>query len=208
MPSIRVKCPLCPEMCSENGLGKHLTSKVHADTLRKNNEPLKTFLQTLKDNTFHQYMNRPPLFNVGKTESFYICMTCKKCYKNGEGCTRSSKHYEKSPACRKARIEDLELFLFPKVKANDANSALAEELKKKSNELIITEKGRLNYQDKYSNEQDKVAELKEIIKMMIDPKFDIDNDNNFKVLKEYLTADSGNQSYYTGRFNYEEEEDY
>jgi hypothetical protein len=206
MPSISVKCPLCPEKCSEKNIGKHLTSKAHADTLRKNNEPLKSYLQVLKDNSFHQYKNHPPLFTISNTESLHICMTCKKCYKNGEGRIGSAKHYEKSPACKKERIQELESFLFPKVKANDANNALAEELKKKSNELIATEKGRLNFQDKYSNEQDKVTELKEIIKMMIDSKFDIDNDNNFKMLKEYLTADSGNQSYYTGRFNYEEEE--
>lgn len=206
MPFISIKCPLCFEKCSEKNLGKHLTSKAHADDLRKNNEPLKTFLQVLKDNSHHPYKNHPPLFTISKTESLHICMTCNKCYKNGDGRIGSAKHYEKSPACRKTRIEDLESFLFPTVKASDANSALAEELKKKDADVMRLEKAKINYMDKYSDEQDKVSELKEIIKMMIDRKFDIDNDNNFKALKEYLTADSGNQSYYTGRFNYEEED--
>lgn len=203
MPSIRVKCPLCPEMCSENGLGKHLTSKVHADALRKNNEPLKTFLQTLKDNTFHQYMNRPPLFNIGKTESFYICMTCKKCYKNGEGCTRSSKHYEKSPACRKVRIEDLELFLFPKVKASVNNDS------EKITTLEITlEKTRTQWMDKVDIADIKIERLNKILSMICGNDFDADEDDHLKKLEDFLNENDDNKGYYCGIKFKEDDEDY
>lgn len=209
MPSIRVKCPLCPEMCSENGLGKHLTSKVHADALRKNNEPLKTFLQTLKDNTFHQYMNRPPLFNVGKTDSFYICMTCKKCYKNGEGCTRSSKHYEKSPACRKARIEDLESFLFPVIKPNIKNNMeLSDQIKDNNNKIIALEKGRTQWMDRLSAEQDVSDRLKKLLSMICGNDFDADEDDHLKKLEDFLNEKDDNKGYYCGIKFKEDDEDY
>jgi hypothetical protein len=201
MPSIRVKCPLCPEMCSENGLGKHLASKAHADILRKNNEPLKAFLQVLKDGGFHKYMNRPPLFDVTKTESFYICMTCKKCYKNGEQCTRSAKHYEKSPACRKERVQELESFLFPKVKANDTNA----------NDKITTlentiEKTRMHWMNQVDLVDMKVERLKKLLSSMCGNEFDADDDDHLKKLEDFLDGNNEHKGYYCG-IKFEEDDD-
>lgn len=206
MPSIKVKCPLCPEKVQDCALGKHLTSKVHADALRKNNEPLKTFLQVLKDNSHHPYKNHPPLFTISKTESLHICMTCKKCYKNGDGCIGSSKHYEKSSACKEARIQDLESFLFPKVKASDANSALAEELKKKDAELITKEKGINYFKNKYDESDMKIDRLKKLLSMMCGNDFDADDDDHINKLENYLNADDGNTGFYMGRLGITEEE--
>jgi hypothetical protein len=206
MPFIKVKCPLCPEKCSEKNLGKHLTSKAHADVLRKNNEALKAFLQVLKDNSHHPYKNHPPLFTISKIESLHICMTCNKCYKNGDGCIGSAKHYEKSPACKTARIQDLESFLFPKVKANDANNALAEELKKKDADVMRLEKAKIHFMDKCSSEQDKVDRLKKLLSMMCGNDFDADDDDHIDKLENYLNADDGNTGFYMGRLGITQEE--
>ena len=206
MPSIKVSCPICPEKVYESGLGKHFLSKTHAAHLLKENQKLRPFLQALKTKCYMTNgKNEPPLFSITKTESYHICLSCKKCYKNEDSNIGVKKHYEKSPKCKEDGIANLEAFLSPVVKVKGGNETL-EKIAKLETDLKYYKEVCDRSTKKFQDASCEVDELKEIIKMAIDPKFDITADGNINKFKEYLESDSGNQGFYMGRFKYLEEE--
>jgi hypothetical protein len=197
MPSIKVKCPICPETCTDNKLGKHLLSKAHANDLRKLNEKLKTFLQTLKDNSYSNYKNYPPLFNVSTAETYYICLSCKKSYKNDIDCIGMMSHYTKSPKCKEEGIKQLEAFLFPIAKVKAGNELLVEELKKKDKELMANKKEILSTKMRFDLADIKADKYLNLIAKMCGSEFDIYDEDHIKKLENYLNESSMNEGNYS-----------
>jgi hypothetical protein len=201
MPCIKVKCPLCTELVTDSCLGAHLLSKAHANHLLIKNDKLKDFLQGLKTNNYLTMgKNSPPLFVLSNSHSYHICLSCKKCYKNGDNNTGASKHYEKSPKCKEDGVAKLEAFLSPVVKVKSGNEALIEELKKKDKMLMAEESGKKYFQDKFDIADDKNTRIMSLLSKMCGPDFDIDDDDHLKKLEDFLDADSGNQGYYMKPF--------
>ena len=206
MPSIKVTCPLCPEKVYDSSLGNHFLSKTHAAHLLKENQKLKGFLQDLKANCLMlNGKNNPPLFSVTKTDAYHICLSCKKCYKNEDTNTGAMEHYKKSPKCKEEGVAKLEAFLFPVAKVSGGNEVL-EKIAKLEKDLKYYQEACDRNTKKFQDASLEIDELKEIIKMAIDPKFDISADGNINMFKKYLESDTDNQGFYMGRFNYEEEE--
>jgi hypothetical protein len=92
------------------------------------------------------------------------------------------------------------------VKASGANSALAEELRKKDADVMRLEKAKIHFMDKCSSEQDKVDRLKKLLSMMCGNDFDADDDDHIDKLENYLNADDGNTGFYMGRLGITQEE--
>ena len=207
MPSIKVKCPICSEKVSDNCLGGHFLSKTHANHLRSTNDKLREFLTRLKANDYMlNGKNAPPLFKVSTGHSFHLCLSCKKCYK--EGCGRETEHYDKSPTCKESAVKELEAFLFPTEKSSGTSKESAAEIAKLQAENNIYKNASDSFKKKYYDADARLDELKELLNSMVASSFDISIDGNIQKLKNYLESEGGsNKYYYDGRFEFTGTED-
>lgn len=195
MPSIKVNCPICSEKVYESGLGKHFLSKTHAAHLLKENQKLKGFLQALKTNCYMTNgKNDPPLFSVTKTDSYHICLSCKKCYKNDDNNNGVKKHYEKSPKCKEDGIAKLEAFIYPVVKGD---KDVLEKIAKLQMENRTFENASVNNRNKFEIADAKVDRLLSLISKMCGPDFDIYTDDHLNELETYLDENPANEGNYS-----------
>ena len=210
MPCIKVKCPLCSELVTDNCLGGHFLSKAHAEDILNKNDKLKDFLQALKTNChLTRGKGSPPLFFLSNSSSYHICLSCKKCYKDGENNTGASKHYEKNPKCKNDGVAKLEAFLSPvvKVKMIGDVSKYTEQITKLQMENNVYKNSAAKNLMKWELADTKNDRLLSLLSKMCGPDFDIYDDEHLNKLEDFLDADSGNQGYYMKPFIQEQEEE-